>query len=183
MIFLETRGFTPAQCGLVFLAVGFGSTFAAFMCIPLNKRYPALMVHWRGYPPPEERLFSAMIGGPLLVIGCFWLGWAGAYPSVPWYVPALGIVPIGASILFIFVSFQVRIPSPSARESAALMHAAGGRQTYIVDTYLQYTASAFSAMTMVRSAMAAAFPLFTVQMLHNVRPSVPSLTLLSLHEC
>lgn len=41
-------------------------------------------------------------------------------------------------------------------------------QSYLVDTYLMYTASAFAANTMVRSSMGAAFPLFTTQMMHNV---------------
>ncbi|KAF5351226.1 hypothetical protein D9756_008160 [Leucocoprinus leucothites] len=35
---------------------------------------------------------------------------------------------------------------------------------YLVDTYLMYSASAFAANTICRSAVAAAFPLFTVQM-------------------
>jgi DHA1 family multidrug resistance protein-like MFS transporter len=37
-------------------------------------------------------------------------------------------------------------------------------QAYLVDTYLQYSASAFAANTFARSAVAAGFPLFTVQM-------------------
>lgn len=37
-------------------------------------------------------------------------------------------------------------------------------QSYLVDTYLQYSASAFAANTFMRSAVAAGFPLFTVQM-------------------
>eukprot|EP00918_Siedleckia_nematoides_P073074 GHVU01159528.1.p1 GENE.GHVU01159528.1~~GHVU01159528.1.p1 ORF type:complete len:108 (+),score=9.02 GHVU01159528.1:125-448(+) len=36
--------------------------------------------------------------------------------------------------------------------------------SYLIDTYLMYSASAFSANTAVRSLVAAAFPLFTVQM-------------------
>lgn len=41
-------------------------------------------------------------------------------------------------------------------------------QSYIVDTYLMYAASALSANTIIRSAVAAAFPLFTVQMIHGM---------------
>ena len=41
-------------------------------------------------------------------------------------------------------------------------------QTFLVDTYLGYTASALAASTMVRSAVGAAFPLFTTQMFENV---------------
>lgn len=36
-------------------------------------------------------------------------------------------------------------------------------QGYLVDTYLQHTASAFAALTIVRSLVGAAFPLFTTE--------------------
>jgi hypothetical protein len=50
-----------------------------------------------------------MIGGPVLVIGIFWLGWTGNYPSsVPWYVPALSTIFVGTGISLIFISFLVR---------------------------------------------------------------------------
>lgn len=41
-------------------------------------------------------------------------------------------------------------------------------QSYLVDTYLMFAASAFAANTIVRSAVAATFPLFTVQMFTKV---------------
>ncbi|KAG6843526.1 hypothetical protein H0H93_000727 [Arthromyces matolae] len=87
-----------------------------------------------------------MIGGPGLVIGAFWLGWTGEYSSVPWYVPALSTILIGMSISMIFMSFL----------------------SYLIDTYLMYSASAFAANTVVRSAVAASFPLFTTQMFNNL---------------
>jgi len=40
--------------------------------------------------------------------------------------------------------------------------------SYLVDTYLMYSASAFAANAMMRAAVAAAFPLFTVQMFANL---------------
>jgi hypothetical protein len=41
-------------------------------------------------------------------------------------------------------------------------------QSYLVDAYLLFAASAVAANTMVRSAVAAAFPLFTVQMFQKL---------------
>ena len=141
-IFITTRGFNSGEAGLVFIGVGVGTTIGAYLTIPLSKHYPRLIVKYRGFPPPEERLYGAMIGGPMLVIGAFWLGWTGQYASIPWIVPALATVPIGAAVSLVFNSFL----------------------SYLVDTYLQYAASAFSANTIVRSCVGAAFPLFTVQM-------------------
>ena len=48
-----------------------------------------------------------MIGSPALVIGIFWLGWTGQYANIPWYVPALSTIVLGAGISLIFMSFLV----------------------------------------------------------------------------
>ncbi|KAJ7466200.1 MFS general substrate transporter [Mycena galericulata] len=142
IIFVEKRGFTIAQNGLVFIGIGIGTTLGAVMNLYLSRSYPALIKTWRGFPPPEELLKGAMVGGCAFVVGIFWLGWTGQYPSIPWYVPALSTVLLGLSISAIFISFL----------------------SYLVETYLMYSASAFAANTFCRSLVAAAFPLFTVQM-------------------
>ncbi|KIL54516.1 hypothetical protein M378DRAFT_174192 [Amanita muscaria Koide BX008] len=143
IIFRERRWFTVKQSGLVFIGVGLGATFG---CARLSSHYPALIKRWKGFPPPEQRLRGAMIGAPTLVIAIFWLGWTGEYSSIPWYVLALSTVPLGMSISLTFITFL----------------------SYLIGTYLMYSASAFAANTVVRSAMAAAFPLFTVQMFTKV---------------
>ncbi|KAF8168994.1 major facilitator superfamily domain-containing protein [Mycena galopus ATCC 62051] len=142
IIFIEKRGFTITQNGLIFIGIGIGTTLGAVLNVYHSRHYPELIKTWRGYPPPEERLFSAMVGGCAFAVGIFWLGWSGHYPSVPWYVPALSTVVVGVSISSIFISFL----------------------SYLVDTYVMYSASAFAANTFCRSLVAAAFPLFTVQM-------------------
>ena len=65
------------------------------------------MEKWEGHPPPETRLTGAIIAGPLLVIGCFWLGWSGEYSYIPWYVPMLSTIPIGCGVNLVFASFLV----------------------------------------------------------------------------
>lgn len=72
------------------------------------------MSRWKGFPPPEERLYGAMAAGPCLVIGALWFGWAGNYEHVHWIVPMLGMIWIGMSVSLIFVSLLA----------------------YLVDTYL-----------------------------------------------
>ncbi|TFK23893.1 multidrug transporter [Coprinopsis marcescibilis] len=146
IIFISVRGFTISQNGLIFIGVGIGTTIGSLVNVWVSRNYPALIEKWRGFPPPEERLYAAMIGAPTLVIGAFWLGWTGNYASIPWYVPGLSTIVVGAGISMIFMSFL----------------------TYLVDTYLMYSASALAANTIVRSAVAAGFPLFTVQMFTNL---------------
>ncbi|KAJ6536435.1 major facilitator superfamily domain-containing protein [Mycena vulgaris] len=142
IIFIEKRGLTIAQNGLIFIGVGIGTTLGALLDMRNSRRCPQLMKTWRGFPPPEERLLGGMVGGCAFSVGILWLGWSGQYPSVPWYVPALSTIFVGMSISLIFISFL----------------------SYLVDTYLAHAASAFAANTFCRSLVAAAFPLFTVQM-------------------
>lgn len=108
LIFIRTRHFSVSNNGLVFIGIGIGAALATFMNLWFLRPYPSLLKHWYGFPPAEERLYSAMVGGPLLVIGIFWLGWSGNYESVPWWVPALSMILIGLAIALIFTSFFVR---------------------------------------------------------------------------
>ena len=164
MIFMDIRHFTIPHDGLVFLGLGIGSVVATLTNIWFLRPYPRLMKEWRGFPPPEERLRSAMVGTPLLAISIFCLGWTGNYESVPWYVPALSTIPLGMGIVLVFMSFLVRSTRPSLFPYQNTMLILFGHQSYTVDTYRMYSASAFAANTMVRSLVGAAFPLFTRQM-------------------
>lgn len=107
VIFMERRGFNEGQDGLIFIGVGIGTTIGALINLYFSRHYKELSRKWKGFPPPEERLTGAMIGSPALVIAIFWLGWTGQYVSIPWYVPALSTIPLGAGISLIFMSFLV----------------------------------------------------------------------------
>ena len=108
IVFIQRRAFTIGQDGLIFIGVGIGTTLGSAINLWTTAHYPRLIAKWKGFPPPEQRLFGAMIGSPLLVVGIFWLGWTGEYASVPWYVPGLSTIIIGTSISLIFMSFLVR---------------------------------------------------------------------------
>lgn len=77
LIFETKHAFTISQSGLVFIGVGIGTTLGSIVNAILMRHYVTLVVKWKGFPPPEQRLFGSMIGGPCLVIGAFWLGWTG----------------------------------------------------------------------------------------------------------
>jgi MFS transporter, DHA1 family, multidrug resistance protein len=64
------------------------------------------MKKWKGFPPPEERLYGAMMAGPSFVAGVLLFGWTGQYSSVHWIVPVLGMTLIGTSVSMIFMSFS-----------------------------------------------------------------------------
>jgi len=107
LIFAEKRGLTIPQTGLMFIGVGIGALLAVIVNWYFLRPYPQLIKEWRGFPPPEKRLSSSMVAGPALVIGTLWLGWTGNYASIPWYVPAMGSILVGMSIILIFISFLV----------------------------------------------------------------------------
>jgi MFS transporter, DHA1 family, multidrug resistance protein len=110
VIFIGHHGLSTSHCGLIFLGVGIGTTIGAVSNLwigGIKVRYNDLIKEWRGFPPPELRLYGAAVGGPLLVLGSFWLGWTGAYKEVPWYIPALSTIPIGMSIGLVFISSLV----------------------------------------------------------------------------
>jgi MFS transporter, DHA1 family, multidrug resistance protein len=164
VIFIRVRNFTVPHDGLVFIGVGIGSTIATLINIWFLRMYPRLMVEWRGFPPPEMRLYSGMVGGPLLVVSIFWLGWTGNYQNIPWYVPALSTIPLGMSIALVFMSFMVRHPVVLLFTRSA----DGFLESYLIDTYLMYSASALAANMIVRSAVGAIFPLFTGRMFEEM---------------
>ncbi|KIM80267.1 hypothetical protein PILCRDRAFT_73402 [Piloderma croceum F 1598] len=147
VIFEEKRGLSVSNDSLIFIGIGIGTSIGALLNVYLDGNTPDIIMKWQNSPPPENRLYGAMVGGPLLVVGIFWLGWTGEYSVVPWYIPALSTLSLGASISLVFISFTA----------------------YILDTYLIFSASAISATVMIRSCVGAAFPLFTTQMINKAR--------------
>jgi MFS transporter, DHA1 family, multidrug resistance protein len=109
IIFIEKRSFTLSQDGLVFVGVSIGCIVGAIINILLSHKYPEEMKKWKGFPPPEHRLYGAMAGGPILAIGSFWLGWTGEYSNIIWYVPAISTILLGMSVSLTFISFLVRL--------------------------------------------------------------------------
>ena len=91
---------------------------------------------------PEDRLPGAMVGGVMFAVTIFWFAWTAEYNSVHWAVPTVAGIFLAMSILLIFVCFI----------------------NYLMDSYLMYAASAMAANTVLRSACAAASPLFTQYM-------------------
>ncbi|KAJ7778034.1 major facilitator superfamily domain-containing protein [Mycena maculata] len=106
-----------------------GTVFKVFPIIFIEKHGFIIAqdrLTWCGFPPLEECLQGGMVGGCTFVVGIFWLAWMGQYLSVLWYEPAISTVLVELSISSIFVSF-------------------------LVETSLMYSASAFTANTFCRS--------------------------------
>ena len=107
------------------------------LIVPFSRHYPALLAKWRGHPPPEERLYGAMLGAPLFALSAFWLGWTGEYASVHWIVPIISLLPLSIGLMGVWMPTMA----------------------YIIDAYPVYAASAIAAFTVLRSLVAAFLPL------------------------
>lgn len=83
-----------------------------------------------------RRLPLACLGGPLYVVGLFWLGWS-ASPNVHWIVPILSGALFGMGFLLIFMAML----------------------NYLTDAYEVYAASANGIASTCRSVFGALLPL------------------------
>ncbi|ANB11822.1 Tpo1p [Sugiyamaella lignohabitans] len=129
--------------GLLVGCVVGGFVIALFFEPQYNKKLAAN----NGKPVPEARLPPMIAGGIAFPIGIFWLTWTGNYPeSVHWAAPAVSGLFTGFGLICVFL--------PAIN--------------YIVDSYLFFAASALAGNTFMRSSFGAAFPLFAIQMFHNL---------------
>lgn len=148
-IFGSIYNFTPGEVGLAFLPIGIGALIAAFMYLwwdwflDKNQR--------KANPPAwsqtEEfiRLPLACIGGPLIAISAFWLGWT-ARPDIHWAIPVFSSLPFGCGFLLIFLALS----------------------NYVVDAYELFAASAMAAISSSRSIAGATIPFATRPMYSNL---------------
>ncbi|PWY99742.1 MFS general substrate transporter [Testicularia cyperi] len=158
-IVFSRHGFNLQQVGLTFLGIGVGMLLAV-CSMPLWARHYTNLVETKGngVAEPEFRLPVGMFGALLMPIGMFWFAFT-SYPAVPWIVPVLATVFIGAGISYIYVSVF----------------------TYTTHAYRPVAASAMAANSFVRATWAAAFPLFASQMYTKLTPEGASALLAGLN--
>lgn len=86
-----------------------------------------------------------MTGAVTAPIGLFWFAWSNG-PSTHYIVPIIAGAPFGFALVVVFQ----------------------GINNYLVDSYTIYAASVLAGTAVLRSVFAAAFPLFTDRMYHNL---------------
>lgn len=155
-------GFTLEQTGMAFIGIGFGMICGCAFNIALilyaishlhhhntltsYTLYRYARRHSGGVPhPPEFQLLAGKFGAVIVPASLFWLAFT-TYKQVHWIVPILASTFFGAGFMLCF----------------------NGTFTYLVLAYRPMAASALAANTFVRSAFAAAFPLFAGQMFNSL---------------
>ncbi|KAF3761241.1 hypothetical protein M406DRAFT_100360 [Cryphonectria parasitica EP155] len=136
-VFEDTYGFNIGLTGLVYLGLGTGTTIG-WLVITLysDKSVIRLAKKRDGEFEPEMRLWLAIWFSWALPITFFWYGWCAEY-KVHWMSAILSLVPFGFGIMGIFLPIN----------------------TYLVDCYPMYAASAMAANTELRSLVGALLPL------------------------
>ncbi|OJJ41598.1 hypothetical protein ASPWEDRAFT_167610 [Aspergillus wentii DTO 134E9] len=127
---------------LNYIALGIGFWGGSQICAPLNDRiYRALAATRNGVGQPEFRVPLLTLSAILTPIGLFIYGWT-AQEHTHWIGPDIGACIISIGIISGFLCVQ----------------------TYVVDAYTKYAASALSAVVFLRCLAGFGFPLFAPYM-------------------
>jgi MFS transporter, DHA1 family, multidrug resistance protein len=142
LVFEGVYGFNAGIAGLPFFALGIGVLGSCLMSVLIAPSYNRKLAANHHVAVPEWRLPQVILGGVVFTVGLFWFGWTGRRASMHWIVPTLSGILTGFGIVSIFMPLM----------------------NFILDMYPTFAASAISAATIMRSAVAAAFPPFAAYM-------------------
>ncbi len=136
-VFQGIYGFSTGSAGLTFLGLGVGSILGV---VAIGGTSDKIYMYYTkkngGEGKPEFRLPALMWCSLFVPVGLFWYGWS-AEQHVHFIVPIIG------TVLIAFGMLSVMLPV----------------QSYLVDAYTQYAASAVAAATILRSLLGALLPL------------------------
>lgn len=128
--------------GLNYISLALGFFLGTQICAPLNDRIYRRLKHRNGGVGRPEFRTPLMVPGSILVpCGLFIYGWSAQYHT-HWILPNIGAVLFAGGVI---IGFQCI-------------------QTYLVDSYTMYAASAIGAATVLRSSAGFGFPLFAPYM-------------------
>jgi MFS family permease len=132
--------------GLNYISLGLGALLGANICVYLNDRtYRHLKARNNDTGKPEFRLPLLAITSICVPAGLFIYGWT-AQTHQHWIAPNIGACLFGIGNMMTFQCMQ----------------------TYIVDTYTLYAASAMAAVSVLRCLTAFGFPLFAPYMYNTL---------------
>lgn len=149
IIFGEIHHFNLGQQQLPFLGLGVN---AFFITLPLYLLYlvyyfdPRFVANLqKGIIKPEDRIILAIITGPLVLVSLFWIGWTSK-SDISYWSPLVALSLYLTPVFLLFQSILV----------------------YLSFSYVEHQAAVLAANDLIRSLIAAAFPLFATPMFHNL---------------
>ena len=137
LVFQSSYGWSPEICGLAYLPLGFGFVSGLIAVAKLSDATVVRMTKANNDVfEPEMRLPACIFFACFVPVSFFWYGWTAEY-QVFWLVPILGLFPFGVGMMGIFIPIQ----------------------TYMIDSFPMFAASAVAALTASRSLCGALLPL------------------------
>ncbi|EXJ78937.1 hypothetical protein A1O3_08437 [Capronia epimyces CBS 606.96] len=129
--------FSPQITGLAYLGIGVGF-FAGLAAIAFTSDRTVVRLTERngGKFEPEMRMPLMVFFAIFIPISFFWYGWT-ADKKVHWIVPIIGMIPFSFGMMGVFLPIQ----------------------TYLIDCYPSYAASAIAVLTATRSLLGSLLPL------------------------
>ncbi|KAL2871461.1 MFS transporter [Aspergillus lucknowensis] len=132
--------------GLNYISIGLGFWLGSQLCAPLNDRiYRRLKARNNSIGKPEFRVPLLSIAAFLTPAGLFIYGWTGE-KQTHWIAPNIGAALFGMGNI---IAFQCA-------------------QSYMIDAYTRFAASALAATACMRSLCGFAFPLFAPYMYNSL---------------
>ncbi|KAH8746059.1 membrane transporter [Diaporthe sp. PMI_573] len=145
-VYMRTYGWSAEITGLAYLGVGLGFLMGlTFVARTSDATIIAMTKRNNGVYEPEMRLPTCVFFGFLIPISLFWYGWT-TDKHVHWIVPIIGLIPFGFGMTGIFSPIQ----------------------TYLIDAYPRYAASAAASIVTMRCVMGAVLPLGGPSMYKNL---------------
>ncbi|KAH7314191.1 major facilitator superfamily domain-containing protein [Rhexocercosporidium sp. MPI-PUGE-AT-0058] len=131
-VFQQTYGWDPEIGGLAYIGLGLGFFTGVAVVAKLSDATVVRMTKANnGQFEPEMRLPACIFFAGFIPVTFFWYGWS-ADKGVHWIVPVIGLIPFGFGMMGIFIPIQ----------------------TYIIDSFPEFAASAIAALTVSRSLFA-----------------------------
>lgn len=137
LVFGWQYGWSPEISGLSYMGIGIGFFSGLAIQAKLSDKVLLKLAKANGgVAEPEMRLPLCAAFSLLIPAALFWYGWSTDY-KVHWIVPILGMVPFGIGMMGVFLPVQ----------------------TYMIDAFPNYAASAIAALTSTRSILGAFLPM------------------------
>jgi len=142
-VFSEQYHFSVGNTGLTFIPLGIGMILALGIMGTATDRIIRGKQARGERVLPEDRIPMVIVVPAALCLpaGLFLYGWTTQY-KIHWIVPMIGMCIVGFGLLIIFMAMQ----------------------TYLVDAFTRYAASAIAANTVLRSLLGGLLPLCGLKM-------------------
>ncbi|KAI1826858.1 major facilitator superfamily domain-containing protein [Xylaria intraflava] len=134
-VFEGQYGFQPGSAGLAYLGIGIGFLIG-LLVNGLTSDHIAKKEAKGGELKPESRLGPLLIGVLCVPAGLIWYGWSTQF-KIHWIVPIIGTSLVGIGINLVWIPIQ----------------------SYLIDAFGVYAASALGVSTVVRSIFGVVLPL------------------------